>query len=439
MPVFSVALSLILLLLPFFVPSLFFLEFVGFVPLFFINRNFGAQVLIGAVFGFLYQIILVSFLYEPIHVHAGISSVYAIALIGILAFYLAAWWVIFFISIKLFHNKIYIVPIIGVVLEAARDHIFTGVPLFDLYLTQFQDKFLLGYAHFSSYLITFLLLLINVFIYIAIAKKKPAFAMPVIAILLIGYFLPANHLKISPIKILVISEDIAQDKRWDPDLYYTIINRYIKQTKILVKRFHPNLVVWPEAAVPIVWNEYQEDNDLLTNLEDDIKIPLLTGLLSFSSYGYTNSAFLFKGTDIYRYDKIHLVPFGEYLPIKSIFDKIVDLTQNGEDLKSGNKITVFNVGGTKIAAPICYETMFPFLIKRFKQAGATIAVNITNDGWFSHTFAPKFFTRLLRFRAVENSIYFLRASNDGPTRLFDPNGTIVKPKISGTHYFIFDL
>ncbi len=432
-------LSFIFLLVPYFIPSLFFLEFIGFVPLFFINRKFASQALIGFAFGFFYQLVLVSFLYEPIHIHAGISYIYTFALIGLLALYLAIWWLFFFVCIKLFYNRLYIIPAVAVILEIARDHLLTGVPLFDLYLTQFQNHFLLKYAQISSYLITFLLLLINLFVYFAISRKKPLFLVPVIAILAIGYFLPANRTKIFPVKMLVVTEDIAQEKRWDNAFYYKIINRYINQTEILAKRFHPDLIVWPEAAIPIVWNEYEKDDNLLINFEKKLKIPLLTGLLSYSPYGYTNSAFLFKKNALFRYDKMHLVPFGEYLPVRSLFDKIVNVTQGGEDLKAGEKITVFDVGKNRIAAPICYETMFPFLIRRFKKEGADIAINITNDGWFSGTFAPKFLMRLLRFRAIENAIYFLRVSNDGPTILFDPNGATVKPKASGLHYFVFDL
>jgi len=432
-------LSFVFLLVPYFIPSLFFLEFIGFVPLFFINRKFVSQALIGFAFGFFYQLVLVSFLYEPIHIHAGISYIYTFALIGLLALYLAIWWLFFFVCIKLFYNRLYIIPAVAVILEIARDHLLTGVPLFDLYLTQFQDHFLLKYARISSYLITFLLLLINLFVYFAISRKKPLFLVPVIAILVIGYFLPANRTKISPVKMLVVTEDIAQEKRWDNAFYYKIINSYIRQTRLLARRFHPDLIVWPEAALPIVWNEYEKDDNLLINFEKKLKIPLLTGLLSYSPYGYTNSAFLFDRNGPMRYDKMHLVPFGEYLPVRSLFDKIVNVTQGGEDLKAGEKITVFDVGKNRIAAPICYETMFPFLIRRFKKEGANIAINITNDGWFSGTFAPKFLARLLRFRAIENAIYFLRVSNDGPTILFDPNGATVKPKASGLHYFVFDL
>ncbi len=437
-PIALILVSLLTSLIPFFMPDLFVLEFVAFIPLIFINEKIGKQIVFGLIFGFFYQVVLVSFLYEPIHIHAEIPIFYTIILISLLALYLSLYWIVFFIAIKLFRKRLYLIPIVGTILEIIKDHFLTGAPFFDLYLTQFQNAALLRYAHFSSYTITFLLLMFNVLIYLSITKK-PAYITIVIATLLLGYFIPANKTYIKPITILAVTENIPQDERWNEAMHGKIVNSYIDRSEKLSKKFNPDLIVWPEAAIPTVWNENEHDKKLLTDFADTKKFSLITGMLSYNIAGYSNSAFFFNNGKIKQYKKIHLVPFGEYIPVRSIFDNIVDTTQSGQDLIPGSKITVFNLGGNKIAVPICYETMFPSLIRKFKEKGANIALNIANDGWFSHTYAPEFFARILRFRAIENAMYILRVSNDGITELFNYNGKIIKPTYKGRDYYLFKI
>ncbi len=437
-PVALVFVSLIASLIPFFIPDLFVFEFVSFIPLLFINVKLKKQLLFGLIFGFIYQAVLISFLYEPIHIHAEIPLIYTTVLIALLALYLSLYWVLFFVSIKIFRKRLYIIPVIGAILEILRDHILTGVPIFDLYLTQFQNIALINYAHFSSYIITFLLFMLNVLIYLSITKK-PIYIAAVIALFVFGYLIPANKVSIKPMTILAVTENIPQDQRWDDNIHDDIVNSYIDRTEKLSKRFNPDLVVWPEAAIPTIWNEDTQDMKRLVNFANRLKSPIITGMLSHDAAGYSNSAFLFNHNKIKQYKKIHLVPFGEYLPVRSVFDSIVNATQSGQDLIAGNTIKVFDISGNKIAVPICYETMFPLLMKKFKEKGADIALNITNDGWFSHTYAPLFFARILRFRAIENAIYILRVSNDGVTELFDYNGKIIKPAYHGRDYYLFRI
>jgi len=136
-----------------------------------------------------------------------------------------------------------------------------------------------------------------------------------------------------------------------------------------------------------------------------------------------NSAFLFEKSGelaAERYDKIQLVPFGEYIP--NAFGWVNRITHEIGDFVPGTRIVTFPVNGSKLGAFICYESAFPNLVRQFTNAGATVLVNLSNDGYFGHSAAREQHLKLVRMRAAENRRWILRATNDGITAMIDPAG-----------------
>jgi apolipoprotein N-acyltransferase len=131
-----------------------------------------------------------------------------------------------------------------------------------------------------------------------------------------------------------------------------------------------------------------------------------------------------SGTVQSRYDKIHLVPWGEYVPYKSLFSFAESLTHQIGAFEPGTQRVPLQLGNTRFGIFICYESVFPGEIRQFADHGAEVFVNISNDGWFGESGAPAQHLNMARMRAVENQRWILRATNTGTTAVIDPMGRV---------------
>ena len=143
-------------------------------------------------------------------------------------------------------------------------------------------------------------------------------------------------------------------------------------------------------------------------------------------YQLSNSAVLMspEGEVLSAYDKIHLVPYGEYVPLRRFFPFIGKLVTAVGDFVPGREYTVMEMPGAKIGTLICYETIFPGMVRKFAQKGAGLFVSITNDAWFGRSSAPYQHFSTAVFRAVENRLPVLRAANTGISGFIDAKGRI---------------
>ena len=141
---------------------------------------------------------------------------------------------------------------------------------------------------------------------------------------------------------------------------------------------------------------------------------------------YNSAAFVSPdGEWVARYDKIHLVPFGEYVPFKHIFSFAGGLTKEVGDFSHGISREPLDAGGRKLGVFICYESIFPDEIRQFATNGAQVFVNISNDGWYGDSGAYAQHLKQARMRAVENDRWLLRDTNTGVTAAIDPFGRVV--------------
>jgi apolipoprotein N-acyltransferase len=196
-------------------------------------------------------------------------------------------------------------------------------------------------------------------------------------------------------------------------------------------------VVWPESSVPFL---YDRDARLAAMLQDTVRahgIYLFFGNddLETSAAGerriYVGAKLLSpEGRVTARYRKIHLVPFGEYVPLQRLFTFggrfAAKLVQEVSDFSPGSEAVTGDVDGHRVGGFICYEAIFPGLVRRFPAAGAELLVNVTNDAWYGTTSAPYQHLAMAAFRAVENRRYLVRAANTGITAVVDPWGRVLE-------------
>jgi apolipoprotein N-acyltransferase len=172
-------------------------------------------------------------------------------------------------------------------------------------------------------------------------------------------------------------------------------------------------------------------HDQITNLSLATKSWLLFGSVSSSqkkdSNEYFNSAYLLSpsGEIKGKYDKVHLVPYGEYVPLRNVFPFIKRLTAGMGDFGTGTGYYPLSCGDKKVGILICYEAILPFAARMYKKRSAELLVSITNDAWFGTTSAPFQHFSMAIFRAVETRLYLVRAANTGISGIIDPTGKII--------------
>ena len=187
----------------------------------------------------------------------------------------------------------------------------------------------------------------------------------------------------------------------------------------------PEIVVWPEVPAPLYYDEDPRFRSYVNNLARTLRAYLLIGTVAHAPNGAPlNSAELIspEGTPVSRYDKVNLVPFGEFVPWPFGFAKHIS-TEVG-DFAAGQRVVVSPVGDRKIGTFICYESVFPNFVRKFARDGAEVLFNISNDGWFGKSAARMQHLEIVRMRAAENRRWILRSTNDGVTATIDSAGRL---------------
>jgi len=418
------------------------LAWVGFVPLFFALNNksqketFFLFFITGIIFwsGIIYWLVHVTFFGTII-----------------LILYLALYFAIFGLIIRpcTKHSTPYallFIPSAWVLLEYLRAHLMTGFPWALLGYSQYLNLPVIQIADITgAWGVSFLLMFINVaigeIIWSVIGGLRVRLKIIIIwAALLLSLTLYYGYFRLSgrpmpgsqhPILISVVQGNIPQELKWLPDAKERILDKYAKITEEAA-RTKPSLIVWPEASSPGFLGEDPVTFQHIFSLASDIKIPILLGCV-VSDYGrYFNSALLVdaSGQIIGRYDKLHLVPFGEYIPLKKIFPFLETVVPIG-DIQRGKEYTIFEIPNLKPGIPskfavlICFEDLFCDISREFVKKGAGFLLNITNDAWYKKTSAPYQHLQASVFRAVENRVYLARAANTGVSAFINPYGKVI--------------
>jgi len=228
---------------------------------------------------------------------------------------------------------------------------------------------------------------------------------------------------------LLLQPNISEDTQWTEDSVYQTEQDLAQLTLegAEVQRTHPpSIAVWPEVPAPFYYDEDARFHNLMDELARQAHVSLLIGVVGHTGGGQPlNSAQLIgpSGLPLSRYDKVNLVPFGEFVPwpFGLLANKVS--TEVG-DFAPGRGVVVSPVDGHKIGAFICYESVFPNFVRRFVADGAEVLFNISNDGWFGKSAAREQHLRIVRMRAAENRRWILRSTNDGVTATIDSAGRL---------------
>jgi apolipoprotein N-acyltransferase len=232
-----------------------------------------------------------------------------------------------------------------------------------------------------------------------------------------------------PARIILVQGNIRQDVKWETHYQEETIKTYANLT-LQAKYQRPNLIIWPETAAPFFFQTPSTFQNRVFEISQQMGAPLLLGAPAFDRQGakniYFNSAFLISPEKkiIGRYDKIHLVPFGEYAPLSGILGFTQDIIGAIGDFTAGSGIRNLSSPLGEFGVLICYEAIFPDLTRQFVANGAQFLVNITNDAWFGKTSAPYQHLSMVTLRAIENRVPIARAANTGISALIDSSGQI---------------
>lgn len=251
----------------------------------------------------------------------------------------------------------------------------------------------------------------------------------IVACYIYGFIVMQKELPLPDLKVAIIQSNIGIEESWDWDVKKeSILQMLIRLTKQAAVK-QPSLTIWTETAILNSPDLSDSLRNKLSSLAKDMRTNLLIGApyirFKKTNTEYYNSAFLFSDTGeiIDRYDKIHLVPYGEMLPLENIFPIVRKLIPQAGYYSPGNKLTVFQKPA-RFNVLICFEGIFGNLTRKFVKNGAQFIINITNDAWSKTAAAYYQHFSIAIFRAVENKTYFLRAGNTGISAIITPYGHI---------------
>ena len=239
-----------------------------------------------------------------------------------------------------------------------------------------------------------------------------------------------------PIRVGLIQGNVQQGQKWDPNLASTIFTDYLARSRQAIRE-GAEFVLWPESAAPFLFNEDTASADRVRALAREARVPILVGSDEVewrpTDRGrvpdkFFNSAFLVRadGSTAGVYRKMHLVPFGEYVPLQKLLFFAAPLTEQVGTFAPGLDPALLPVNGHPISVAICYEVVYPDLVRRFVAGGSEMLTTITNDAWFGPTSAPYQHFEQASMRAIENGRYMVRAANTGISGIVDPYGRVLE-------------
>ncbi len=326
------------------------------------------------------------------------------------------------------------------VLEFLRGWIFTGFPwcvlpaAFVPWPFAIQGLSLVGSYGLSAFFALCVFLIARLFSP-AGARTRPA----ILGILLLGAMFAWGAFGVAPLEIAadpqtvtLVQGNINQAVKWDPAFQQGTIQRYANLSKHAVDEHKTQLIIWPETSMPFFFQKKTILSEQVRAVASRLHTCVLFGSPAFqptSEDGYVlfNRSYLLnpEGKIAGFYDKEHLVPFGEYIPLNEYLPFLKKLVAGIGDFKSGHNATPLQCGNLALGMLICYEAIFPELAQQRVEQGANVLVNISNDAWYGRSSAAMQHLHLSALRAVEQRRYLARGTNTGISAIVDPQGKLL--------------
>ena len=414
--------------------------------------------LLGLAGGFLSFAISMSWVAETIHTFGGLPWLLAEPVCWLLAAWMGLFVALFTAGTRLIdaHTRIPLAiaaPPLWVVLEYLRAHLLTGLPWNLLGLAAHEQVRMIQIADVGGiYAVSWYVATVGACLYALLLPLFDTtrgyrqahyfnhglvlFLLPVcvaaygqVRIAALSLHHQQNPDPAGPIRVALVQPNIPQEVKWNPEALDGIMQRLARQTT-QAALLEPDLIVWPEASAPLVLDYSPRYQNMVRQLAVGAGTHLLVGSLSpvleRLNPATRNSAYLFgpNGRLVDLAAKEHLVPFGEYVPLERLLPFVRRLTQGIGDLVPGSGGAVLEHPRGSAGLAVCYELIFPDLVRRRFADGADFLVTITNDAWFGTSAAPAQHFANGVFRAVENRAYVVRAANTGISGMVDPYGIV---------------
>ena len=415
------------------------LAFVGFVPLLLLlwppqpGRPFLTFFLAGLLFhlGNLYWIVHV------IQHYTTLSTLLSVGVLLLLCLVLSLFWGAFGLLIGRlavrsgFERAMLAAPFLWMILEWTRNHL-THFPWCFLGDSQYENLRLAQFTtFFGVYGLSGLIMAFNAAATISIVRRKYRYLGIVIGLILVtvlyGHYRIGQPVSGENLRVGLIQGNIPQDEKIDYSFADDVNRKHLQLTAQLIQDHDPELIFWPEAATLFPLRGGGEWTRQITGLARDSSTALVVGSDSFQGREIYNTAFLVSAAGEIKseYSKMYLVPFGEYVPFRSIFFFAGKVVHEISDFSAGKHYSLFEVNDKKFGIHICFEVVFPQLTRNFCLRGASLLSTITNDAWFGDTAAPHQHFAMAVMRAIETRRYLVRAANTGISGIVDPYGRIL--------------
>ncbi|MGC2490500.1 MAG: apolipoprotein N-acyltransferase [Candidatus Sulfotelmatobacter sp.] len=421
----------------------------------------GQAFLLAYVSGILWYAGTCYWIYNTMHEHGGLSVPFALLALFLFCLYLGLYHGLFGLLLSWsvgpsgdYRRALIAAPFLWVAVELARFDV-TGFPWNLLGTAQVDNISLSRITTWTGvYGVSFEIMLVNVAVaaaFLVLRKKRSTLlvaALAAAAVLQAGRLVDAPAIPADRAALLV-QESIPVDETWTRDTFERTLREL---TDLSVKDFRVkgdastvsdasnskpggiDLIVWPESPAPFFTSDplFREP---VSQMARETHSWVVTGAIGTAPAAQSarpasqvfNSAALISpaGDWTSRYDKVHLVPFGEYLPFPKLFAFAGGLTKEVGEFEAGTSRTPLDAGGTKLGVFICYESVFPGEVRQFADQGAQVLVNISNDGWYGDSGAYAQHLNQTRMRAIENDRWILSATDTGVTASIDPYGRTV--------------
>jgi apolipoprotein N-acyltransferase len=428
--------------------------------------------LLGLVCGFVYFIGTLYWITRVMVVYGGLQTWIAVPVNLALVAYLALFPAIFAVVMRRLTltngaNALMAAPIVWVATELGRTHIFGGFPWVLLGYSQVTVLPIAQLASvFGVYGVSMLVAAVSTS-FAAIAMRSAhasrsttgfrdaaaahfgargfSRALPGAAFLLVVLVAVWGSRRVAasemtrtgdPVRVGLIQGNVDQAIKWNPERAAAIFDDYIRMTAQAINE-RAEFILWPESSTPFLFEEERAAADRIRALARQAHVSLLLGSdqIEWKIVGnrripdkYFNSAFLVRsdGTAGGVYRKMHLVPFGEYVPLQRLLFFAAPLTEQVGTFVPGERPELLPVDGHQASAAICYEVVYPSLVREFVTGGSELLTTITNDAWFGDTSAPYQHFEQAAMRAIEDGRYLVRSANTGISGIVDPYGRVIE-------------
>jgi apolipoprotein N-acyltransferase len=414
---------------------------------------------VGFISGLVHSLGLMYWTSTTMNVYGNLPMYQCVVILALLAACMALYFAVFGLVLVRINPRPwqlpFLAPAVWTATELLRATLFTGFPWELMGYSQYDHLWLVQWADlFGVYGLSGLIVMVNSVatlallhwldapwrdssISTALVKRAGIGALAVMATVTLYGALRVSAVgksmaEADHVGVAVVQGNINQALKWEPSFQLTTTVKY-KKLSMQAAAEKPDLIVWPETATPFY---FLQDPILTRMVLEGIKdadadfiigSPLAVPIPDSEEYTYRNTAYLMntEGKVLGRYDKVRLVPFGEYVPLKRWLPFIKKLVAQVGDFKPGQRGTTLPWKTHPIGMQICYEVIFPELVRAMVDNGAQLLVNITNDAWFDRTSAAYQHFSMAVFRSVENRRSLVRAANTGISGFIAPSGRVM--------------